>query len=260
MSFHGVDFVFDNVPSEEYGLIMSSSGGESSSAGSVSVEIISENIFRKSKSYFYGTTQNKNLEFEVMVSTLENEITAEDSALIQMWLFGHQQYKELRIVQPDMEDYYFNCILLDPQVNRVGNIIRGFTFTVSCDSPFAWGQEISEEFTNTSETIQIYNKSENNDYTYPYITINVDGDAGNFLIRNITDNNREFSISGMEIGETVTVDCDRQIVEATLSVNILDKIQSPILFFRLLPGLNNVYVEGNYTSFEIAYVPVKRMV
>lgn len=261
MTFYATKFIYDGVPSDEYGLIISSSGGgESSSSGSNGVEIVTQEIFRRHTPYFYGVSPRPVMEFEVEISTTENEITAEEASQIQSWLFGSTNYKKLRIQQPDMEDYYYNCILNNPKVIKVGNIIRGFTCDVICDSPFAWGQEEIITISQSNRHHDIYNKSEYNDYTYPKLIINMNGSNGNFLLRNVTDNNREFSMTNLLAGETVTIDGDRQIVTATGSPNILDKINSPINFFRLLKGYNKVFVEGNFVDFDITYVPIKRMV
>ena len=139
MAFYAQNFVFDNIPSETFSLIISSSdGGEGTSNGINDVEIRTKEIFRRPKPFFYGVQQSSVLEFEVEIMTTEQELTAIDSALIQKWLFGQSTYKKLRIVQYDMEDIYFNCFLKSPQIKRVGNIIRGFTATVVCDAPFAW--------------------------------------------------------------------------------------------------------------------------
>ena len=136
MVFYARNFIFDDVPSEEYGLIISSDGsGETNSPGH-NVELITEDIYRRHTPYFYGVKQADMITMRASIRTTTGDITAEDSAYIQDWLFGQLAYKELRIVQPDMEGYYYKCFLLEPEVIRVGNLIVGYDFTIQLDSPF----------------------------------------------------------------------------------------------------------------------------
>lgn len=268
MAFYARNFVFDDVPSEIYGLIISSSdsGEDSSTSASSDVELVTQEVFRRYIPYYYGSTSRPVLEFDAEISTTNTELTAEDAALVQKWLFGQTNYKILRIVQPDMEDYYFRCFLMNPQIRRVGNIIRGFTFTIKCDAPFAWGIPKTLRYTSssTNNTHIIFNETENNFYTYPSIKINTNGlSTGTFLIKNVTDNNRTFQMgkSGAYLspGDVINIDCDLQIVTANNTPNILDTVVTPVKFFRLLSGVNQVYISGNFISVEITYTPMKRM-
>ena len=67
MSFYGKTFIYDNTPSEVYGLYIldfeTSGGYNESEAGSV-VEPIEEWVYRRSKSYHYGNIMNTPLEFD----------------------------------------------------------------------------------------------------------------------------------------------------------------------------------------------------
>ncbi len=145
MAYYASNFMFDDIPSERFGLIIvSDDSGESSTNASNNVNLITQEIFRRPKPYFYGVQQTPVLEFPIKFMTTEYEITASDSSIIQQWLFGQMNYKELRILQPDMQDIYYMCFLTDPQIIRIGNIVRGYSCTVKCDSPFAYGEEIND--------------------------------------------------------------------------------------------------------------------
>lgn len=258
MSFYARNFVFDDVPSEIYGLIISSSdGGDSSSNASSDVDMKTQTVFRRPVPYFYGVSQSPVLEFEAEITSIQGDFTAIDSSLIQSWLFGQSKYKKLRIVQPDMEDIYYNCFLKNPQIKRIGNLVVGYTFTVVCDSPYAWGVTKSITYTQPNRTYILYNESENNFYTYPYFTVLMGGTPF-FKITNVTDNNRVFHLENLSVGETITVDNDLQIITASLTPNILSKFVPPVQFFRLLPGANELFLEGNIVNVTISYTPMKK--
>ena len=262
MAFYARSFIFDGIPSEVFGLIITSSdSGEGQWNASSDVEIKTEKLFRRPVPYFYGTTQTPVLEFEAQITTTSGELTAVDSSLIQKWLFGKSTYKKLRIVQPDMEDIYYNCFLTNPQINRVGNIIRGFTFNIVCDSPFAWKNPKSVTYTVSNRTYTLYNESDNNFYTYPKLVIDMDGTSnGSISIKNVTDNNNTFAMTGLPAQDVITVDCDLQIVTDSLNTpNLLNKLATPINFLRLLTGTNQLFILGNIDYVKITYTPMKRV-
>jgi len=265
MAFYAQNFIFDDVPSEEYGLIISSGSAEDTSDISNAVSLRTQKVYRNPKPYFYGVEQEPVLEFDIELRTTETELTAEDASLIQKWLFGHMNYKKLRIVQPDMEDYYYNCILTQGTVYKVGNLIRGFNAKVVCDSPFAWGQEISTTLTTLNTTLNFWNRSENNDYTLPQLTVTMlAGSADVFAIINETEG-RTFSMNGMSVGggDVITIDSRLQIIEAENTPSPLSKVVTGTgygYFFRLVPGLNQLMLTGNIQSLNITYTPEKRMV
>ena len=137
--FWGNSFSFDGIPSETYNLFIGSfsASSTSSSQGSSNIELYSQSIYKRSTVYLYGARQTPVLELDLEF-TAPNEIVAPEAEIIQKWLFGHNRYKKLNIMQDDMQDVYFNCILRNPQIVRAGSIITGFKCTATCDSPFAW--------------------------------------------------------------------------------------------------------------------------
>jgi phage-related protein len=269
MAFWGRNFIFDDIPSEEYSLIISSDDGEEGSSPATSgVELVTEEIFRRTKPYLYGVRQTPVLEIPVRFTTTEYELTQEDSSLAQQWLFGQQNYKILRILQEDMEDYYFNCFLTEPEVLRVGNIIRGFTATIVCDSPFAWGN--TETYNYTFEAfpqdymITLLNNSQDRFYTFPTVTFTLDG-AGDhpsdvvFSITNVDDNNRTMAFTNLSTDETLTINCDLEIVTSSYGFKRISSMVSPIRFFRLINGVNHIKVSGRITALTFTTTPAKRI-
>jgi phage-related protein len=265
MAFYATSFIFDDIPSEEYGLIISSAGGEMSSNISNSVSIRTEKLFRNPVPYFYGVEQDSVLEMDVELRTTETELTSEDMALIQKWLFGKQSYKKLRIVQPDMEGYYYNCIFQSGEIIKAGNLIRGLNAHIICDSPFAWGETVTHILSEAG-IFDIYNPSENNYYTLPQIVVVMEaGGEDWFNIVNMTENYRTFGMFDMSVGanETITIDNQIQTIQAVNTPSPLIRIQTGSLydyFFRLLPGYNQIQTVGNISSCTISYSPMKRLV
>lgn len=274
MSFWGNYFIWKDIPSELHGLKIYSDMESGLSQGSAAIETITEKPFRRIKNYLLGVSYNPNLSFNLSIMS-EEEITAQQSAYISKWLFGHNTYSKLFIQQDDMEDIFFNCLLNNPQELKVGNILYGYTCTVECDSPYAWTVPQSVEYTYTSApntTINFYNKSSHNGYLYPiveFVTSTVGGPGYfNISIVNQTDSNREFKFTGVNANEKIVVDNDLQIIDsyvkngtAWIPSNLLrlgnmannDVLDKNKKWFRLLPGLNVLKITGNIVSLKFTY-------
>lgn len=261
MAFWGYTFIFDSIPSEMYNLFISSpDGGMVETNGSGDVQLLTQTVFRNPKPYLLGVQQAPVLSFDVMF-TSPDELMVDDIRAIQSWLFGQQIYKKLQIVQYDMQDIYFNCFLTAPQIIRTGNLIKGISGTVVCDSPFAW--LFPKKFSLTSfsgisdDTVVINNVSDNNYYEYPFIYVKMDGFGGSCTITNITDSSRVFELTGLSAGEEITIDNERNIIVSSTGLLRLGNFNKK--WFRLLKGANTVNFHGNYETVEITYSPARKV-
>ena len=259
MSFYARNFIFDSVPSEMYNITISSDGGESSSP-IADVELYTVKTWRRSRNYLLGVNQSPVLEFPVIFNTPE-ELTSEELGLTSAWLFGQQNYKKLQIVQPDMDSIYFNCFLVEPEVIRVGNIIRGVKAKVVCDSPYAQTFPMVSQYTYSvppsSSSIFFDCFSHDSYYLYPTIEFTMNGTGGGFSIINSTDNARTFSFVGLSPNEVITVNNDLEIITSSLAVLRLSNFNKN--FFRLLKGRNFLSVTGNITNLKMTYSLLKKI-
>lgn len=275
MAFYATDFIFDGIPSEEFGLIISSPDGESYTTGSHNVELITDEIYRRHTPYFYGVKQSEMLSIPGSIRSVKGEITQVDASYIQTWLFGQMTFKDLIIVQPDMEEYYFKCFLLEPEIVRVGNIIIGFDFRIQLDSPFAYGEEVTVEYTTpATSTVSFFNESDNNYYTYPTVIIEM-ASSGTGLYAKVTnqsDGNRIFQLGDatdkLNTSEYVIINNDLQTImsytNSGMGTETTDKRIQDLkssYFFRLVQGLNTLYFQSvDVNKFIIKYTPLKRII
>jgi len=259
MAFWGNTFVFDGVPSELYNLYISSpDGGMISTAGSGDVELLTQKVFRNPKPYLLGVQQSPVLSFDIQF-TSPDELMVEDMRTILSWLFGQSQYKKLQIQQLDMDDIYFNCFITAPQIIKVGNLIKGISGTVICDSPFAWAfsKTTTKNYTGSAnETFVLFNTSDNNNYTYPAVVATIDDFGGTFSITNNTDDGRVFTFTGMSQGEIVTIDNERCIITSSTGLRRLGNFNKQ--WFRLLKGINSLTIMGNVAQVKITYSPARK--
>ena len=254
--FYGKSFLYDNVPSELYGLYIADIDAQAinSSMGSSAMEIYEQKIYRKAAPYFYGASPSPKLEFEFSAFS-EKEMDAGQFELVQKWLFSSRTYKRFAIDQPDIQDIYFNAILNEPKIERVGGLIQGFRCNVVCDSPFAlkYPKSTLYEYTASvvSTTETYYNLSDDTgDYLYPTsMVVTINNLGGDFKITNLDDNSREVIFTDLSPSEVLTISPLYQTISSSTGLKRL--ANSNYKFLRLVPNKNRLFIEGNVASIEM---------
>lgn len=268
MAFFGYEFIYNGIPSSNYGLVISNMGssGKIESPQGSTVNLITKKILRNPIEFLYGVEQGPILEFDIEFYS-ENPISAIDRNIIGAWLFGRQKFEKLQILQGDLEGVVFNCLIIEAKVAYVGNLAVGWTARVRCDSPFAWGksitinQDIDTGFEKYIETRKIFNPSSDNYYTYPLLAFTVFM-AGDFILTNDTEDSakseiRQFKFTGLKAQETITVDNKHQIITSSLGILRIGKFNYN--WFRLLPGINNITFNGYLTNYNITFPVAKKV-
>jgi hypothetical protein len=262
MSFPAVNFIYDGIISSEYGIRISSDSSGTNNPGA-DIQLYTQALYRRPVPYLLGIQQTPVLTFPVHIS-VPQYISTTESSVISSWLFGQMNYKKLQIIFPDMQYVYYNCLFTTPQVERIGNVIRGYSTNVICDSPFAWEypKTISYTYTNGGysvvDNINIYNSSDNADYTYPSLTFTMNIFGGDLSITNASDNNREFLFTGLDANEIITVNNDIQ--EITSSVTGINRLSDfNYQWMRYIPKMNNLVVSGNIASLSFTHQFAKKI-
>ena len=255
MAFFGSSFIYNNTPSELYGLrIMDiDANGINQSMGNSSMEILEKKIYRKATPFFFGSTPSPRLSFEFSAYA-DDEIDAESFSLIQKLLFSSTSYKPFQIDQVDLQSIYFNVILNDPKIERVGNLIRGFSCTVECDSPFAYFFPQTTTYTYTASTVDTteiyYNGSDDTgNYLFPNLVITMNNFDGDISIQNLDDNNRVSSFIDLQANEILTINTGLQTISSSTGLKRLSNSNKK--FLRLIPGKNRLRIIGNVTSIAM---------
>ena len=119
MSFYGTSMLFDGIPCEEMGLVMYdfTSNRQSATTFSSDLEIAEDRIGGRYRSLFYGGAVNAPLTFTMVLCASEDRAERNepldrwDLQKIAAWLTGHREYKWLSIVQEDMEEIRYRCLI-----------------------------------------------------------------------------------------------------------------------------------------------------
>lgn len=257
MAFWGHSFVFNEIPCEDFDLMMYDFGSASQSQGSFAggATIVESHVPRKWKPYFYGTKIEGKLSFTMIfgvnIKRLDEEkyLDRYEMEAIASWLTGHKKYMWLEIEQDDMRYYRYHCMITNLAMVEYGNIPWAFQATVECDGPYAYlyPQEFRFDVESGETEISIFNESSHNGYYYPLLYI-VFGDnkPTQITITNNSDNDRETAIGSEEkpIPTTISridMDNDHCILSCAEGLNLYQHFN--FKFFRLLRGQNNLTVK-----------------
>jgi len=262
--FWGKSFIWDSVPSETYnlGIVNFDTGKINSPAGS-DIEMFTKSVYRKPKVYLYGVSQRPVLQFSLTIGS-PDYVDANMRSLIEKYLFGHTSYKKLQILETDLQDVYFNCLITKGVSSYIGNMNIGFECDVICDSP--WAYEFPKtlyfdypENVVTDTNYTFFNMSANNDYTYPTIEFKINnvGVGNPVRITNYSDNDRIYGFTGLAKGELITTDCERQIFTTSRDIYRLNTFNKNWL--RFVPGANLLNIYGGLSYLEIVTQNVRKV-
>lgn len=257
MSFNGKEIIFGGVPSGYYNLYLSTPDGEENEkqAGSYLEPIVQE-LFRRPVPYLLGVRYTPVLEFDLALNT-PDEMDAKMAQLALRWCTGTTTYSPLRILQDDLSDVHFNCLITNAMLHRVGNSIRGLRLHVRCDSQWAWETDRTVSQTKPDNWVggisfSIYNQTDYKGYSYPIVSFTTaKSGVGDIYITNSADPNRAFEFTDLDYAETITVNNDIKTISSDKSLFRLGNFNKK--WFRLLPGLNTIDVTGNIYSVSITY-------
>lgn len=264
MSYYGLSFVFDGIPSEEYGLVLYDLTYSTRTEGVFAspVSIIEDRTSARYKPLFYGTTQNTPLEFTMVFGANQKRANnykgydRYDLSVIASWLTGHNSYKWLEITQPDMEVVRYKCIITKLSHIQLDLTTWAFSCTVHCDSPFAYTYpETMTYLINNSTDFVFRNISTYNGFYMPKLVIELNSGFGTLSITNHSDNDREFKFTNVPSTPlTITVDNENEVITTFSGLNLYPYFNYK--FFRLLRGDNHLTVSGRASLKFICEFPM----
>lgn len=248
MSFYGTSFIFDGIPCEEFGLVLYDIESHEQEDGTIgsAVEVSEDRLWGNPNPIHYGTSENEALEIKLVCIVPESDKRLDrfDVAKIAGWL-KKPSYRVLKIVQPDMEQYFYKCIFTELNPVKVGLKTIGIEAVALCDGPYAYMcPKMSEYICNGTSTILFFNDSNVNRYYYPKIVVSTNG--GTISVVNEMDQNREMKINNLPSKEwTISVDGNSGIIKAQDETNMYQYFN--FNFLRLVRGDNKLILNGNFT-------------
>lgn len=237
-------FIFDGINSDDMGLYnirMDSGLIETPFMGNK--DTITTKVKNKDRPYFHGINKDV-LQFTLQFSLLDEEWTPEKTHEIARWLL-HDTYKSFQS-SDDLGKYYYVICTNGESIYKAHN--KGYVeLTFEANAPYAFSpiylNEYDLELNTTTDTIQIENRSNINDYYYPRVEIWLKGTSTAITLKNLSDGGREFTFTGLQSGETISVDNENKyIISDVPSVYRFSNFNGN--WFRLVYGINNIEVTG----------------
>lgn len=263
MSFYGTSMIFDGIACEEMGLVLYDfdNAKQSETKFSSNLSILEDRIEGRYRSLFYGGAVNEALTFTMVLCANEDRANRNepfdrwDLQRISSWLTGHASYKWLSIVQPDMEQVRYRCIITDLEAVEVANNKWGFTCKVNCDSPFAYMTPRIVEYVVDGELqTELFSESTYNGFYYP--KINIIGRGGGNISIAISNSIESYVFEIKDLPASIGdlfIDGENGIVIASSGMNPYQYIQytTGFHFPRLMRGTNQLTLSGSGSySFE----------
>lgn len=259
MAFKGTSFIFNDIPSDYFGLIIAdfSKGNMTSTSAGNEIKLSSQTIKGNPRQFIYGVDSYEPLIYNMTIVS-EEEVPRDKVSIIENWLFGQICYKKLQIIQDDMYGVYYNCRLTNAEIVTIGNVVHGWKFKVECDAPWAWQEEpeYSIERINGEYTFQYFNESQFNENTYPKITFTV-VDTCNFEIFSDKYPNKTMILNNLIVNENITIDGENQQLYSSNNIQLLDRWNKK--WFRLVPESNTITIRGNIKDFKMSHQVARKV-
>lgn len=256
MSFIGTSMIFDGIACEEMGLVLYDfdSAEQDVSKFASDLEVAEDRIEGRYRSLFYGGSVNTPLTFKMVMCASEERVARNepfdrwDMQKIASWLTGHVGYRWLSIVQPDLEQVRYRCIISELEAVEVANNKWGFTCKVTCDSPFAYmtPQPTIYQVEDKLDA-ELFSESTYNGFYYPRIQIT--GHSGgdiSIAIQNDIES-YAFQMKGLPsaMGD-INIDGENGVMFTSSGLNPYQYVQytSGFHFPRLARGTNHITLSG----------------
>lgn len=265
MAFWGCSFVFDGVPCEEYDLMLYDSfGGTSQEEGKFAntATIHEDKVNSRWKPHFYGTSREEKLSFSLIFGVNHKRIDSgefldrHELESISSWLLGHNNYKWLEILQEDLEDVRYNCIVTSLDIIEFGTVPWALKATIECDSPYAYAYPTVYEYVvKGTKEARLFNESSLPGYYKPVVEIDL-GDSRTVSITNLSDGGRKLEFSELPSGvHCLRIDNDHCVI-TTDDGGINPYKYFNFNFFRLLRGCNDLVIDGDCTVRILCEFPI----
>lgn len=268
-NFVGKKFTFNGQTSDSHNVILvkvGESGMVSTSIGG-GREVREEYISTRDIPFFYRGVMNtpRNLSVTITLNTPATPTLTWTTAVkadIFSWLYGPRQYCDF--ISDDFgSDFVEKIIFTSPLELTTADLTNGYVTLSAQALPHRYSAlQASTPISTASPPLTFYVNSlqnvanANGDYYfYPQLNITIGTGATTFSLTNVTDSNRQFTITGLSEGEILTVRNDLKIIESNVHTNLVGNLTGH-RWFRLLSGVNQIMLTTSATLSVTAQYPI----
>ena len=178
--FSGTSFSYDGVLSDDFNIkILDFEGIGKFETNILSATVNTTKPARSKKFYRVGSNYAEPVPFTLSVVS-ETALDDYSRRVILAWLCNRNDFKEFRVYQPDLEQYYYKALFSNANAIYISGKCYGFSLSGIFDSPYQYGDPVVVQGTVTGTSVSdstavldIYNESDIPDgFVYPKIYIN----------------------------------------------------------------------------------------
>jgi hypothetical protein len=142
MTIQEMDFIFDNEPSEFYDVMLCNFDTQSPS-NDEEVELLTDKSYARDEWELLGVNPSNPLKFSMTIAKKGDDkyFTSYDQRAIKKWLMLYTRYAWLQVVQDDLSEIHYKCLITFSEMVDVGGRNAGMKFNVTCNSTMAWSPE-----------------------------------------------------------------------------------------------------------------------
>ena len=252
--FSATYFTYDGVFSGEYGLMMADFDAEPVVETAAFSPVLNAMKPADNPRFLHGGIRYDAPPTHRFSIISEQEIPDVLRREILTWLVGRNEFKKLQVHQPDLEDYYYNCVFTDVDIVYINARCHGFRVTANFDSHYARSEAavIVIPAGTTSYTVAV-DADVIDGYIYPLVEFT----GSHATIYNFSDGAREFTI-GQNPGGAFFVDNESKIILKDGAVTRLDAVTFNKQWMRLKRGNNELAIscDGDLTITIPTYVMI----
>jgi len=250
-----MNFIFDNISSQDMGLYIVRIGGSGEiSSPFIPAQNIVETKLNKKHTPLFHRIEKQPLEFEIVCSLLEGEFTPEKKMELVKWLCKEYYCS---FISEDNPNLIYEVIMTNQSdLMTFGNLQGYFTIQFRANSPWGYSPIYQENF-NLSEitiptVIEISNYSNAVQHLYPEIEFTLSGISTGISLINLSNAGEESIFTNLSVEEKIYINNERKQIISDLGLYRLGNFNKK--WFRLVYGINRIQITGKCTiSFRYRF-------
>lgn len=245
--FKGLNFSIDKMVGANFGLVIGEfGGGGQKTLPSAKINTVFIEMFRRDEPYFMGATMgDETQELPITFVSLNGEIDRQKFSTIKKALFSSLEPVDFKVLQNDLSNITFRGVFTQSNPVTLGNGLYGIETSFKMVKNFGLESQKTKPLTNV-----FLNTSDSPNGLKPIIEFTMSPSGGNYTITNTT-NGISMQFKNLAGGETITLDCDRQIITSSLGFRRLSNFNKQ--WMRFEKGRNTLEFSGTVANVKVTY-------
>lgn len=241
----GVDFIYNGISSQEFGLKIASGFGSTTRSGNVETREIITSYNPSNKTFgFHGIKYSSPSTFDLIIYKEDGTfINVDEERQLKKWLLT-SKYNWLSINQDSLNAISYFCIATQCSILDVGTYSGGMLVAFQNDSTGAWSNINTKQYSVIgTQNFKLYMDTDYDDeLILPIITITATSN-GSISIKNVT-RDETVAIGNCVSDEVIILDSFSGKINTTSGSLLINRWNKRYL--KLQDGYNEILLNGNF--------------